>query len=120
MPLAKLLRVLTPVGAWFGNVSAKGTMRILRKAGPGASRWLHPDGETALHIASARGHVKTVEAMAALPSVDTQARDRYGRTALDRARVETNGAYDAALAPLLGGKRDAEAGSKTSTGDPEP
>ena len=62
--------------------------------------------------------MKTVEAMAALPSVDTQARDRYGRTALDRARVETNGAYDAALAPLLGGKRDAEAGSKTSTGDP--
>ena len=83
--------------AALGKTPAKGMRRML-KAGPGEP---HPDGSTALHIAAQSGHIKTVEAMVALPMVDTQARDRFGHTPFDRARIVTKGAYDAALTPLL-------------------
>ena len=88
-----------PLLSRLGKVQAKGMIRMLR-AGP--KKGPHPDGSTALHIAATRGHVRTVAAMAALPSINTQAKDKFGLTAFQRAHDETHGAYDVAFKPLLG------------------
>ena len=98
--ITKVLRFIMPLLSRLGKVQAKGMIRMLR-AGP--KKGPHPDGSTALHIAATRGHVRTVAAMAALPSINTQAKDKFGLTAFQRAHDETHGAYDVAFKPLLGG-----------------